>query len=140
MEAVPGPEDSQNLVPYHPELPSVPMAHADHSTISSDHTLMMSEVPLTTDSAGPKLKLLHWNVLEEDEYNGFSHPGNTKYGETGPQKGARHQRIADDRHGGDSAPLVALRSPDDDWIGSRFDWCRSYNYRLTAGRHPLAPA
>jgi hypothetical protein len=89
---------------YHPDLPSIESAHTDYDQVRSDHVPILAEVPLRVDLDGaassldaaetPSVKLVSWNVLENDSGNGYAALGEKDYGETDAQRKDRHARIA----------------------------------------------
>jgi|GEM_PF-6489412 len=79
------------FLPYHPGLPSIQMAQDNYNNFCSDHVPIMVEVP----HFGSRLRVISWNVMEGDSYNGVAPLGQTSYGENEAARNARYERIAD---------------------------------------------
>lgn len=92
---------------YHPDLPSLTEAQDDYTSVTSDHVPFLATIPLPENKLGDfkekkSIKIVSWNVLQEDTANGLAPLNNPKgldkpdgsYGETEEEKEARHDRIA----------------------------------------------
>ncbi len=77
---------------YHPSLPSLANAQGNgYENVRSDHVPILTSIPMPS---GAPLKIVSWNVLEGDAFNGMSPLGRSEYGETEAQRNARYDRIA----------------------------------------------
>lgn len=82
---------------YHPALPSTQGAKTNYEMITSDHIPLLASIPCPDNEAGiQEIKIITWNVLENDGGNGFSEPNSVRmrYGESDEQRSDRHSRIA----------------------------------------------
>lgn len=73
------PGATQSMQSYVDGLPSVIDAHADYTTVTSDHLPILATVPLKGVKDLKAVKILSWNVLEKDGGNGFSKNGFQTY-------------------------------------------------------------
>lgn len=81
---------------YHPMLPTIEEASISYDSVTSDHVPILTTVPFPENITGAlkEIKLISWNVLADDGFNGFAPLGRQKYGETPKQSAARHDLIA----------------------------------------------
>lgn len=92
-------EEKHDAIAYHPALPTIAEAKADYQQVTSDHVPYLVSIPLDKQplqsGQAQEIKIVSWNVLQSDAYNGFAPVGNRgTYGETKEEENARHERIA----------------------------------------------
>src|SRR3990167_10269080 len=81
-------------VRYHPGLLTIKDAEGEgYKKFFSDHIPFLVSIDWH-ENHGKTIKLISWNVMQDDAFNGVAPLGRSVYGETEEQRMDRHDRIA----------------------------------------------